>query len=348
MNTTPFSLAMAAVLSLALVMALAIGAVPVSLHQLGLWTLSWWPGNSIELPRHVDIVLSDIRMPRLLMGMLVGASLAMAGAAIQGLFRNPLADPALIGVSSGAALASLAVIVLGESLLSGWMQSLDFLALPLAAFGGALTVTWIIYWIAKRTPGGGQITTLILAGVAITAFSEALSGVLIFLADDAALRSFTFWSLGSMASMTWRDLAVSAPWIVVSLIAFPLLAPALNVLLMGESVCEHLGIDPHRIRRLVFVFTALAVGAGVSVAGMIGFVGLVVPHLVRLSIGPDHRALIPLSGIVGAALLVWADILARIVVAPAELPIGIITALIGGPFFLYLLLRQNDGALNHE
>ncbi|MFG1496873.1 iron ABC transporter permease [Saccharospirillum sp. HFRX-1] len=348
MNTTPFSLAMTALLALAVVMALAIGAVPVSLDQLGLWSLRWWPGNAIELPRHVEIVLSDIRAPRLLMGMLIGASLAMAGAAIQGLFRNPLADPGLIGVSSGAALAALAVIVLGNTLLAGWMATLGFLALPLAAFGGALAVTWIIYWIAKRTPGGGQITTLILAGVAITAFAGAVSGILTFLANDAALRSFTFWSMGSLASVTWRDLAVSAPWIVVSLIAFPLLAPALNVLLMGEAVCEHLGIDPHRIRRLVFIFTALAVGAGVSVAGMIGFVGLVVPHLVRLSIGPDHRALIPLSGIVGAALLVWADILARIVVAPAELPIGIITSLIGGPFFLYLLLRQNDRTLNHD
>lgn len=348
MNTTPFSMAMAAVLALAVVMALAIGAVPVSLDQLGLWTLRWWPGNAIELPRHVEIVLSDIRMPRLLMGMLIGASLAMAGASIQGLFRNPLADPGLIGVSSGAALAALAVIVLGNTLLAGWMTTFGFLALPLAAFGGALGVTWIIYWIAKRTPGGGQITTLILAGVAITAFAGAVSGILTFLANDAALRSFTFWSMGSLASVTWRDLAVASPWILVSLVAFPLLAPALNVLLMGESVCEHLGIDPHRIRRLVFVFTALAVGAGVSVAGMIGFVGLVVPHLVRLSIGPDHRALIPLSGVVGAALLVWADILARIVVAPAELPIGIITSLIGGPFFLYLLLRQNERTLNHD
>ena len=246
MNTTPFSMAMTALLALAVVMALAIGAVPVSLDQLGLWTLRWWPGNAIELPRHVEIVLSDIRMPRLLMGMLIGASLAMAGASIQGLFRNPLADPGLIGVSSGAALAALAVIVLGNTLLAGWMTTFGFLALPLAAFGGALGVTWIIYWIAKRTPGGGQITTLILAGVAITAFAGAVSGILTFLANDAALRSFTFWSMGSLASVTWRDLAVASPWILISLVAFPLLAPALNVLLMGESVCEHLGIDPHR------------------------------------------------------------------------------------------------------
>lgn len=348
MTVRGYSALVGVLLAGALLAGLAIGAVPVSLSELGQWSLGWWPGSQVALPRHVDIVLTDIRTPRLLMGMLIGASLAMAGAAIQGLFRNPLADPGLIGVSSGAALAALTVIVLGNTLLAGWMERLGFLALPIAAFGGALAVTWVIYWIARRTQGGGRITTLILAGVAITAFSGALSGILTYLADDAELRSFTFWSMGSLASVTWRDLAMAAPWIGISIVAFPLMASALNVLLMGESVSDHLGIDPNRIRRWVFAMTALAVGAGVSVAGMIGFIGLVVPHLVRLAIGPDHRALIPLSGAVGAALLVWADVLARVVVAPAELPIGIITSLLGGPFFLYLLMRQNQEVMQHD
>lgn len=348
MTTRLFTTLISLLLAVALMTALAFGPVPVSLRELGIWSLHWSPMTLPELPRHIDIVLGDIRLPRVLMGLMIGASLAMAGAAIQGLFRNPLADPGLIGVSSGAALAALAVIVLGNTVLAGFMAAFGFLALPFAAFLGALLVTWVIYSIARLTPGGSQVTTLILAGVAITAFSGAVSGLLTYMADDAELRSFTFWSMGSLASVTWRDLAIAAPWMSISLIGFPLMAGALNVMLMGESVADHLGIDPNRIRRRVFVLTALAVGAGVSVAGMIGFVGLVVPHLVRLALGPDHRALIPLSGLVGAALLVWADILARLLVAPAELPIGIITALLGGPFFLYLLMRQTTEGIQHD
>ncbi|MHA7879932.1 MAG: FecCD family ABC transporter permease [Saccharospirillum sp.] len=334
-------------LGLAMLTSLSTGAVPIRLGEVWLWLSRGWLGLNAELPHHIQIVLGDIRLPRLLMGGLIGASLAMAGAAIQGLFRNPLADPGLIGVSSGAALATLAVIVLGSSLLSGWMIRFGAFALPIAAFGGALAVTWLIYWISRKT-ADNRVTTLILAGVAITAFSGAVSGILTYLADDGQLRSFTFWSMGSLASVTWRDLAIASPWIVLALVLFPLLAPSLNVMLMGESVCDHLGIDANRVRRRVFLLTALAVGAGVSVAGMIGFIGLVIPHLVRLAIGPDHRSLIPLSGLAGAALLMWADIFARLVVAPAELPIGIITSLIGGPFFLYLLIKQQDRSLQHD
>ncbi|MCH8531234.1 MAG: iron ABC transporter permease [Saccharospirillum sp.] len=347
MTTQSLTALLITLLTLAMITSLSTGAVPISGSDIWLWLSRGWLGQDTQLPHHIQIVLGDIRLPRLLMGALIGASLAMAGASIQGLFRNPLADPGLIGVSSGAALATLAVIVLGNTLLSGWMIRFGAFALPLAAFGGALAVTWLIYWIARKT-ADNRVTTLILAGVAITAFSGAVSGILTYLADDSQLRSFTFWSMGSLASVTWRDLAIASPWIVLALVLFPLMAPALNVMLMGDSVCEHLGIDASQVRRRVFLLTALAVGAGVSVAGMIGFIGLVIPHLIRLAIGPDHRALIPLSGLAGAALLVWADVFARLVVAPAELPIGIITSLIGGPFFLYLLMKQQDRSLQHD
>lgn len=286
------------------------------------------------------LVVLNIRMPRLLLGALVGAALAISGALMQGLFRNPLADPGLVGVSAGAGLAAAATIVLGDRFfLSAFAMKLPFAMLPFGAFFGGLVSTLALYLIATRQ-GRTSVATMLLAGVALGALAGSLTGLLAFISDDRQLRDLTFWSLGSLGGASWTKLSVVAPIVLPLLFAVPLLARGLNALMLGEAEAYHLGVPVQRIKALAILLVALAVGASVASAGVIGFVGIVVPHLIRLSIGPDHRLLLPLSAIGGAALLVGADIVARLAVVPAELPIGIVTAFIGAPFFLWLLLRR--------
>ncbi len=285
------------------------------------------------------MVVRELRLPRLLLGALVGAALALSGAMLQGLFRNPLADPGLIGVSSGAALGAVGIIVIGERTFALFGIGVPAMALPLAAFLGALVATLVIWRIASRN-GTTQVALLLLAGIAINAIAGAGTGVLTFMADDAQLRTLTFWSMGSLAHARWLDLQLTAPLLLILLLVMPLLARPLNAMLLGEAVAGHLGHEVHRVKQATVLLSALAVGAAVSVSGLIGFVGLVAPHLVRLTIGVDHRWLLPASALLGGCLLVLADMLARVVVAPAELPIGLVMALIGGPFFLALLMRQ--------
>ncbi|MCG5525390.1 iron ABC transporter permease [Ectothiorhodospira haloalkaliphila] len=284
-------------------------------------------------------VIFNLRLPRVLVAITVGAALAMSGVALQGLFRNPLADPGLIGVSAGAALGAVAVIVLGTTVLAPLVLPLGVLALPLAAFAGGLATTWLVYRLASRG-GHTSVATLLLGGIAINAIAGAATGMLVYMADDQQLRTLTFWNMGSLAHAGWALWAVSAGFVVLALAALPFIARALNGLMLGESVATHLGFPVHRIKTLVVITAALAVGASVAIAGIIGFVGLVVPHLLRLTIGPDHRYLLPASALGGALLLLLADALARVIVSPAELPIGLLTALLGGPFFLWLLMRQ--------
>lgn len=285
------------------------------------------------------IVVMDIRFPRLILAILVGAALAMSGAAIQGLFKNPLADPALIGVSSGAALGAVTIIVLGSTVFSAWTNFFGYWSIPFSAFLGGLAATAIIYRIATL---GGQtvVATLLLAGIAINAIALAGIGLLTYIADDTQLRTLSFWSMGSLAQANWTEIQGIALFILIPLVLLPLFSHALNGFLMGESVAQHLGFSTHWIKRGVILLSALAVGAAVAVSGTIGFVGLVVPHLLRLSMGPDHRFLLPASALAGALLLVTADMLARTIVAPAEMPIGLIMSLIGGPFFLILLIKN--------
>lgn len=285
------------------------------------------------------LVVLNIRLPRVLLGLLVGAALAVSGALMQGLFRNPLADPGLVGVSAGAGLAAAATIVLGDRFLTGTLMKLPFAALPFGAFCGGLASTLVLYLIATRQ-GRTSVATMLLAGVALGALSGALTGLLAYLSDDRQLRDLTFWSLGSLGGASWTKLSAVAPIVLPLLLLMPLLARGLNGLMLGEAEAYHLGIPVQRIKAMAIVLVAFAVGASVAAAGMIGFVGIVVPHLIRLAIGPDHRLLLPLSALGGAMLLVAADIVARLIVAPAELPIGIVTAAIGAPFFLWLLLRR--------
>ena len=285
------------------------------------------------------IIVWHIRLPRVLMGAVVGASLAVAGATMQGLFRNPLADPGLVGVSSGAALGAIGVIVLGSGPLSPLLAVLGTYALPLAAFLGGLASTTLLYAIATRQ-GRTSVATMLLAGIALGAFAAAISGFLIFRSDDAQLRDVTFWSLGGLGGATWEKLLVGGPIMLAVVVAAPLLARGLNALALGEAEAFYLGLRVERLKRIAIFFVAAATGAAVASAGVIGFVGIVVPHLLRLAIGADHGPLLPASALLGAILLVLADMAARTLVSPAELPIGIITAAIGAPFFLWMLLRR--------
>lgn len=285
-----------------------------------------------------EIVLWELRIPRVLMAGLVGASLALVGAVLQGLFRNPLADPALIGISTGAAVGAVVVIVLGDRLVFlHWMG--EVWMLPVAAFIGALLSTLAIQRIAT-TGGYTSVATLLLAGVAINALGSAIIGFCTYLASDAQLRSLSFWMLGSLGAASWRVLGVIAPFCVVALIFIPRFSRALNAMALGEAEAGHLGFRPERVKRWLIVLTSVAIGASVAYTGMIGFVGLVTPHLVRLLIGPDHRWLLPGSMTLGAILMMSADVFSRTAVAPAELPVGIVTAAVGAPFFLALLWRQ--------
>jgi len=323
-------------LAVAAVVSLATGALPGGLWQVAAKLPAALAHLASPSPAvdQLTLVIAEIRLPRLLLGALTGAGLALSGALMQGLFRNPLADPGLLGVSAGAALGAVAGIVLVGEFLSAagaWL-------LPGLAFAGGLASLLIVHRLAAAG-GRADIATMLLAGIALNAMAGAGIGLLSYIADDAELRDLIFWSLGSLQITDWRKLTVALAVVVPALVILPRFAGALNANLLGEREAGHLGIDLERVKRRIIAGVALVVGALVGFTGVIGFVGLVVPHLLRLVIGPDHRLLLPASALAGGALLVAADIVARIAIAPAEIPIGIITALLGGPFFLWLLVR---------
>ena len=313
------------------------GAADASLGNVLRW-LFGVEGAEQALSVRDRIIILDIRLPRAVMGLLVGASLAVSGAIMQGLFRNPLADPALVGISSGASLGAVLTIVLGSSLFGALFAVFGFYALPVAAFLGCLMTTLLLYRIATRS-GQTSVATMLLAGIALAALANAVTGVLIFVADDKQLRDLTFWGLGSLAGANWTKILSAAPIILVSLVVVPFLARGLNALTLGEAAAFHMGIPVQRLKNIAIVSVAALTGASVAVSGGIGFVGIVVPHVLRLIIGPDHRYLLPASALLGGTLLIFADMVARTIVPPAELPIGIITAFVGAPFFLWILLR---------
>lgn len=285
------------------------------------------------------VLVEGIRAPRTLGALLAGALLGLAGALAQGLFRNPLADPGLVGVSAGAGLGAVSIIVLGTTMLAPLTAFLGIYALQIASFLGGLATTFILYRVATRS-GQTAIATMLLAGIAIAALAGAITGVLVYVATDSQLRDLTFWGLGSLSGANWTKIAASGPIITISLIAAAFLSKGLNALTLGEATAAHLGVPVQRFKLLTILAVAGATGASVAVSGGIGFVGIVVPHLLRLVIGPDHRYLLPATALLGASFLLLADAVSRLIVAPAELPIGIITAAFGGPFFLWILLRK--------
>jgi iron complex transport system permease protein len=326
--------ALVALLLASTVAAVCIGPMRIPLRDV----FAVASGDSASVDAATRTVIESIRLPRVALGALIGAALAVAGAAMQGLFRNPLADPALVGISAGAACGAVAVIVLGHSLLPALPPWAAPWLLAAAAFVGCLLSTLLMLRLSMHD-GHPVVATMLLSGIAINALAGALTAFIIFLANDQQVRDVTFWMLGSLGAAQWSKVALVAPVVVAGIAVLPFVARALNALLLGESEASHLGFDVRRTKWLVIVLSCVLVGVAVAFTGVIGFVGLVVPHAIRLVAGPDHRFLLPASALLGAALLVTADILARCVVAPAELPIGILTSILGAPFFLWLLMR---------
>lgn len=322
-------------------LAIVVGAVPIAPARVLAILFDAGAFKVVESRASDANVILNIRLPRVVLGFEVGAALAVSGALMQGLFRNPLADPGLIGVSSGAGLAAAAAIVLGGK----WAPNASsFALLPFGAFLGGLIATMLIYVISTRE-GRTSMATMLLAGVGVAAFCGALTGLLAYWSNDQQLRDLTFWSLGSLNGANWPKTMTIAP-IVLPLAAFtPFLGRSLNALALGEAEAFHLGVRVQLVKSLAIGMVALAVGLSVASAGVISFIGIVAPHAIRLLVGPDNRSLLPLAALLGGALLVGADLLARMLVAPAELPLGVVTSAIGAPFFLWLLLTRSRGLL---
>jgi iron complex transport system permease protein len=307
--------------------------------------LSWadlrhaWSGVSVDSgSADVLVILWQLRLPRVLLAALVGAALALSGAATQGLFRNPLADPSIIGVTSGASLGA-SLMIAGGSLWGWWTYAPGPGVLALGAFVGGLAASALVFRLA-HSDHGTSVLTMLLIGVAIGALAGACNSGLAYVVDNEALRRMSLWQMGGLSASSWSDFYWAAALMLPLLLYLPGRAAALNAMLLGESEARHLGVDVERLKRNVIVLVAITVAGAVALTGVIAFVGLVVPHVMRLLLGPDHRRLLPAVGLAGAVLLILADALARSVVAPAELPVGILTALLGAPLFLSLLRQR--------
>ncbi|MEU3878576.1 FecCD family ABC transporter permease [Streptomyces californicus] len=309
----------------------AIGAYNIPLgdvlssvqHRIGL--------GGQALDRVGESVLWNVRFPRVVLALLVGASLGCAGALMQGVFGNPLAEPGVIGISAGAAVGAVASIALGLSFFGNW-------TITVCAFVAGLATVLLVYALS-RSGGRTEVVTLILTGIAVNAFAGALIGLFIFFADNAQITQITFWQLGSLSQATWPKVLAVLPCAVAGLLIAPFYARKLDLLALGERPARHLGVDVERLRIVLVLVVALLTAAAVAVAGIISFVGLLVPHLLRMANGPGHRFLVPASALGGGVILVAGDLAARTVAAPAELPLGVLTALFGSPFFFWLLRR---------
>ncbi|WP_283117527.1 FecCD family ABC transporter permease [Corynebacterium stationis] len=277
-------------------------------------------------------VVWELRLPRVLQAAIVGASLAIAGAALQGLFGNALADPGIVGVTSGASLGAIMAIVLSLTVFGSW-------TVPLMSFIFGVGTTALIYVLARPGRGGGTVQ-LLLVGIAITAIGGSINGFFTYIADTTELESIVYWSMGSLNRASWETIAAALPFFIVGLIALMSLARALDVLALGEKQAKHVGLNVKKSRIWLVVATAIIVAAAVATAGSIGFVGLVIPHIVRMIVGPGHKWLLPISALGGGLMIVVADIAARTLNPPSEVPIGLFTGLVGGPFFMWLLYRN--------
>ncbi|BBQ82562.1 TPA: iron ABC transporter permease [Kluyvera ascorbata] len=313
---------------------LALTMLATTLGAMRLPLTSLWPSGD-EVLRHIWLT---IRLPRVLLALVVGSALALSGCVMQGLFRNPLADPGLLGISSGAALAVAFWLILPIS-----VPMLVALYAPmLAAFIGSLVVMAVIFILSKT--GGGSLSRLLLVGIAINALCGALVGMLSWISNDTQLRQLSLWGMGSLGQAEWPTLLVAATLIIPSSLAVWWMASRLNLLQLGDEEAHYLGVNVRMVQRLMLLCSAVLVAASVAISGVIGFIGLVVPHLMRMWLGPDHRGLVPGSLLAGAILLLIADTLARTVAAPAEMPVGLLTSLLGAPWFLWLIFRQERSA----
>lgn len=323
---------------------LGIGSVAISPSDIGALVAERLGMGVAGVTPAERAVFEAIRAPRVLMAVAAGGALGAAGAAVQGVFRNPLADPGLIGVSPGAAFGAVAAIVLGPGLIGDIAPGLRPWLLPAFAFAGGLAATAIVY-LAARADGRVIVSTMLLAGVAVGAIASAGIGWLTYLSDEEQLRTLTFWTLGSVGGATWTTVMPAVLLIAFATLGLMMLRRDLNALALGETSARSMGFDPSVTAAITVVLGAVAIGASVATCGIIGFVGLVAPHLVRLTAGPDHQVVLPGAALLGASLLTIADLIARTAVAPAELPLGVVTALIGGPFFFWLLLRDKQRML---
>lgn len=304
--------------------------------------------TGIRLPvtyeERMTAVLWMIRLPRVVLAVLVGGGLGIAGAALQGLFRNPLADPTLIGVSFGASMTTAVLIILESWLFRSvpGIKAGSVLQSYLHNFGtfiGAILTVLIVFRLSVHG-GRAIVSMMLLCGIAINALCNAFTGLMTYLADNEQLRDITFWTLGSLGGANWQTIMAVLPFVLIPLIMMPRLAPALNVFALGEREAMHSGVKVNTLKTQLIIYATMAVAAGVAVAGVIGFIGLVVPHIIRKVTGPDHRVLIPGAALAGAILLTVADLISRTIVAPAEVPVGIITAITGAPVFIWLILKE--------
>jgi iron complex transport system permease protein len=325
--------ALCVILGGAMLLGVAVGETPIPVSRVIAIIASTVLPVTLDWTAAEETIVLLIRLPRVILAALVGAALAACGAVLQSLFRNPMADPYLLGISNGAAFGASLVIVTGLSIGAG------ILGVPLAAFACGLLTILLVYELARvgnRVP----VSMLLLCGIAVAAFMSAGTSFLLFLSGEN-LHQIVFWLLGGISGRGWSYVLLLLPFVIGGSIFFLSLARPLNALMFGEESAQYLGIDVERLKKQVLVAVSLVTGAAVSVSGIIGFVGLIVPHMVRLRAGPNHRALLPLSLVSGAILLVLADLASRVILAPNELPIGIITALCGAPFFAYLLRRRS-------
>ncbi|CAJ38032.1 FecCD family ABC transporter permease [Methanocella arvoryzae] len=330
------SLVLFIVMILIAVVATAVGPANISPDKVVMIILSKVPVVQDYLTKvwtvGEEAIVINVRLPRVILGLLVGASLAVAGVTTQGIFKNPMADPYILGVSSGAAFGASAVIVLGVSV---FLQSISITA---GALAGALIVSFLVFNIA-RTRNRIPVETLLLSGIAVSAFFSAITSFLMYISGNS-LNQIVFWVMGALWSSNWDDVLILAPFFVAGSLIVYAYSRDLNLMLLGDESAAHLGSDVTRVKYILLGVSSLMAAAAVSVTGIIGFVGLIIPHIMRLIVGPDHRVLIPASALVGAIFLVLADTFARMVIQPTEMPVGIVTALIGAPFFVYLLIRQ--------
>ena len=326
---------LALLLPAVILLGLGSGAVPLPPVDTiaGLW--HFLAGDATT---RAAVIVGQIRLPRILLAAIVGGILASSGAAMQGLFRNPLADPSLIGVTAGASLGGSIMIVLGGGAMFGYT---GLTLVSVGAFLGGLLAVLLVYRLAT-SPNGTSVATMLLAGIAITALAGGLGNLLEFFADNEMLRRISLWRMGGLDGADYARLLVGGVVAAGLMLVLPRYATALNALLLGESEARHLGINVSRIKLGLIICVAVSVGTAVALAGTIAFVGLIVPHMVRMLTGPDHRLLLPAAALAGACLLVLADTAARLLLAPTELPVGVLTALIGVPFFISLLRRRHD------
>ena len=315
-----------ALVAFAVLLGVRFGSVPVSTSEVG--AVLFGGGDATTR----DIVLR-LRLPRVLLALLVGGGLAIAGATFQALLRNPLAEPYILGISGGASVGAVLILALGWAVAGSWV-------LPLGAFAGALLAITLVFRVATSTGRAMDVRVLLLAGVVVAAFFSACIAFILSVSPARTVQSAVLWIMGSLAGATWRSVAVAAAYTLPATMLLVGLARPLNLMSIGEETAHYLGADVEGVKRLSLGVAALVTASGVAVAGVIGFVGLVVPHAVRLLVGSDHRALLPLSFLAGGAFLAIADVVARLALAPTEIPIGVITAFVGVPFFLVLLRRS--------